>query len=368
MKIANIVCTYPPYKGGIGTSAKEFVELMDDGKNEVITFTADYDNVKYGNDDKVIRLKSFLKYGNAAFLPQLFWRLKDFDVVYLNYPFFGAQEVVWLFLLFFTRKKKFIIRYHMDVIGLSFFAKILSLPSLIITNSIFKKADLIITASLDYVKNSNLQNIYKKNKAKFIEIPFSVNIDKFKPAKKEKHNFKILFVGGLDRAHYFKGVDVLLDAVVRIKNDNWELSIIGDGDLREQYEKKTKLLGISKAVKFLGKVSDDKLPQEYQSANVLVLPSINKCEAFGIVLIEAMAAGTPVIASNLAGVRSVFENNEQGLIVMPKNISDLTDKLEYLMKSPEKLIKMERAARELAMKKYSPNKIKERLNKVLMSL
>lgn len=370
MKIANIVCTYPPYKGGIGTAAKEFADLMEEKGHKVVTFTADYGD-KIDKEEDVVRLKTLIKYGNGAFLPQFFWCLKDFDIIYLNYPFFGVQEVLWFLLKFIYPKKKFIIRYHMDVVDSSFLTKILSILTKIIFSSLFKRADIIITASLDYIENSNLKNFYNKNKNKFFEVPYGVNIEEFKfEEKKETDIFNILFVGGLDQAHYFKGVDNLIKAVEILDKEkpNWHLSIVGRGNLKEEYEKKAKDLGLVEKIHFLDEVENDELPARYREANVLVLPSTNKCEAFGIVLIEAMSSGTPVIASNLPGVRSVFENNKQGLIIEPGNVSDIVEKIKYLMNNKEAREEMQKQARKLAEEKYDFNKIGDSLENILKNL
>jgi hypothetical protein len=104
MKIASIVCAYPPYAGGMGNSAKQINELLSD-KHEIKTFTP-------------YTTKAFLRYGHGAFFPQLLWQLKKFDYIYLHYPFFGTAEIVWLFKIF-HKKQKLIIHYHMDVKGLS---------------------------------------------------------------------------------------------------------------------------------------------------------------------------------------------------------------------------------------------------------
>ena len=106
----------------------------------------------------------------------------------------------------------------MDVDSSSFLFKILSLPTRIIRNSLFKRADIITYASLDYLKHSDIANIYKKYPAKFKEIPYGVDTDKFSPAIKKDSQIKnILFVGALDKAHYFKGVNILLKAISDIR-------------------------------------------------------------------------------------------------------------------------------------------------------
>lgn len=373
MKIAHVVCVFPPYKGGIGKSALDFSLMMSRENNEVTVFTPLYDLDEEGQKkiDKIniVKIKPFLRLGNGAFIPRLFFKLKGFDVIYLHYPFFGGSEIVWLFKIF-NKKTKLVIHYHMDVLGLRGFLKILSLPSKIIKTSLFKRANLISVASLDYLENSEIKNIYSKNPEKFRETFFGVDTKKFFPLSAEKQNKQktILFVGGLDRAHYFKGLNILFDTLDIIKNrKDWILKIVGRGELKKDYQNKTVNIGISDRVFFLDSVDDDQLPIVYRESDFLVLPSINKGEAFGIVLLEAMASGIPVIASNLAGVRSVFTDLE-GLRVVPGDKNDLAKKILYFLDNEGLLKKAGYNSRLLVEKKYSYEKISERVNSIIKNL
>ncbi|HTW96889.1 MAG TPA: glycosyltransferase family 4 protein [Candidatus Methylomirabilis sp.] len=401
MKIAQIVCVYPPYKSGIGTSAFNNARVLKSAGVEVETFTLDYGRGESA-DQEVVRLKPFLKFGNGGFLPQLPRRLKDFDIIYLHYPFFGAAEIIWFWKKFFwKKKKKLIIHYHMDVVFSNWLTKILGLPSDLIFNSLFRTADRVIVASIDYAQSGQLAKIYQKYPEKFVEIPYGVDTERFKPiqfviptkpelarasegipyrrpenfkgslgsadaplgmTKKEDDKFKILFVGGLDKAHYFKGIDILLQAASELNKEgkNFILDIVGSGDLAESYQEKARTLGLAEKVNFWEKVSFEELPEKYRAADCLVLPSINKGEAFGIVLIEAMATGIPVIASDLPGVRGVF-TSESGLKIKSGDVEDLKNKIKILMDNPAKRLEMGMAARKLAEEKYSWEKVGQKL-------
>jgi glycosyltransferase involved in cell wall biosynthesis len=256
----------------------------------------------------------------------------------------------------------------MDVKNSSAVFKIFSWPNEIIKKSLFKKAEIITCASLDYVKSSQIKKIHKKYAEKFQEIPFGVDTEKFKPNNLQnppQETKNILFVGGLDKAHYFKGIDILLKATSELGIRNYELGIAGDGDLKTSYEELAKKLNINDKVRFLGKVSDEKLPGVYRQADLFVLPSINKNEAFGLVLLEAMASGVPVIASGLPGVRKVFENGKQGLLCKPNDIDDLKNKIEEILTNEEKRKEMGKEARILVLEKYSWEKVSKRLNEII---
>jgi glycosyltransferase involved in cell wall biosynthesis len=373
MKIAQIVCAYPPYAGGMAQSAYNLGRILQEDY-EVTTFTPS-------------TIKPWLQYGHGAFLPQLLWRLRKFDYIYLHYPFFGTAEIVWLFKLFCPRPK-LIIHYHMDVQNSHWLTKLLSWPSRLIRNSLFEQAAIIISASLDYVANSAIKDYYLSHTDKFRELPFGLDVNRFRPktetasgsnfalAKaKEIVNFinqkfinkgrlNLLFVGGLDRAHYFKGVDILLTALAQLPRHDWRLNIVGSGDLQSEYAALSAKLQLTKQVTFSGKLINSDLIRAYQAADVLILPSINNNEAFGIVLIEALACGVPVIASDLPGVRRVFTDHQEGWLVQPGNIQDLTQRLNYVLDHSAERTKAAKAARQLAELKYDEKIIGAQLKKI----
>jgi len=370
MKIASIACAFPPYAGGIGNSANLISQILR-SEHEVADFTPEH-------------LKPWLRYGHGSVLFSLLWRLKSFDYIYLHYPYFGTTEIVWLFKLF-NKKTKLIIHYHMDVSGLKPLARILSWPSRLTRASLLKRADLIVSASLDYVKHSQIKKYYEAAPEKFREIPFAVNLDKFRPgdlnrptvspliakAKEivnfisdkfiKKDRFNLLFVGALDAAHYFKGVEILLRAAAALDDCNFQLTIAGEGDKKSYYENLAESLKLGSKVKFVGKLSETDLIRAYQRADLLILPSVNGNEAFGIVLIEALACGLPVMASNLPGVRGVFHDQAEGWLVEPGDRSDLVKKLRLFMSDKHISQGMSGRARQLAEDKYGSEMMAQKL-------
>ena len=101
-----------------------------------------------------------------------------------------------------------------------------------------------------------------------------------------------------------------------------------------------------------------------QNSDLLVLPSINNNEAFGIVLIEALACGVPVVASDLPGVRHVFNDQKEGLLFKTGDINDLKSKLEDIIGNENKRQKMATAARQLAEDKYGLSLMENNLKKI----
>lgn len=367
MKIAHVVSTYPPYKGGMGNVAASFVRGLEKKGHKVVVLTPDYQKARERYQfESVTRLKPVFKYGNSAFVPNLYAHLKDVDVIHLHYPFFGGAETV-------ARFKKnhpqipLVISYHMDVEGAGLLKAFFQIYSKLWMPRILKSADIIIVSSMDYVEASKLFDV--REYSNIIELPFGAD-EEFKSLvdKPLSPNLELLFVGGLDKAHYFKGLSILLEAFAKLlqieKNTNPRLHIVGDGDLKEQYMALARSLGISDSVIFEGRLSDEKLIQSYQHADLTLLPSVDRSEAFGLVLLESMACGTPVIASNLPGVRSVVKEDETGLLVAPKSIDSLLEALQAMIKNPETRIMMGKLASERVNEKYRWPKIIDTLEEI----
>lgn len=382
MKVAHIVCTFPPYKGGMGNSTYHFARVLSEAGYDITVFTPDYiwrlnpirkrrqlaaeaEKVK---NFKVARLWPLFSHGNAAVLPQLLWRLSGFDIVHLHYPFYGSTSLVLLRKLFSGKKMKLIVHYHMESVSRGLKGLIFRLNRLYVLPPLIKSARVVICSSLDYAKNSALSAFYGPLKEKFKKISFGVDLKRFIELKERPINNKdktILFVGGLDRAHYFKGLENLIKAFERLSVDKElkkhglavKLNILGEGNLRAYYQGLVKDLGLEPAVSFFGQIKDKELVKFYNDCDVFVLPSINQGEAFGLVLLEALACSRPIIASNLPGVRSVFKNGREGLLVRPNDINDLVGRLKFILINDKLAKKMGRAGRKLVENKYAWEKI-----------
>lgn len=187
------------------------------------------------------------------------------------------------------------------------------------------KADLIITVS-KALKNS-IQSYGIKNH--FTVVPNVVKTDLFcLKTKKEKNNCKkILLVALLNP---IKGIPYLLKSLSNLAKErtDFSLDIIGDGPKREEYEKLAFTLGINKKVKFHGIKTKEEVAQFMQNADFFVLPSI--WESLPCVLIESMASGLPIVATNVGGIPEVI-NKKTGILVPPSNVKALSEAIDYML-------------------------------------
>lgn len=148
---------------------------------------------------------------------------------------------------------------------------------------------------------------------------------------------KVLFVGQM-RA--YKGVEVLLRAVAGLPGV--EVTLVGSGPRLEHHRQLARELGADDSVRFTGRVDDEELAATYAASDVVVLPSVNRAEAFGLVLLEGMAAGCVPVASDLPGVRDVAGGT--GLVVEPGDPSELRAALAGLAADRTRLAEMQDAS------------------------
>jgi rhamnosyl/mannosyltransferase len=227
------------------------------------------------------------------------------------------------------KKRKFIITWHANINN-SRWALFQRIYNPLIFN-LLNLVDKIVVTSEQLVYESNILNKFE-NKIEIIPLSFDPifeNNSLFAKSYDIKEKFKILFVGKLRK---YKGINYLIDA---IKELNVILTIIGDGEEKEVLISQAATLKVSDKINFLSNCGNSALIEEYRSANIFVLPSINEAEAFGVVQLEAMANGLPVINTKLkSGVPFVSLDSLTGFTVEPQNVSQLKNAILKLMNDP----------------------------------
>lgn len=276
---------------------------------------------------------------SVSFIVQL-WKLsKDRDILHFHMPFPLGD----LACLLSGYKGKVVVWWHSDIVKQK---KMMRLYRPIMERFL-QRADVIIVATKGHIDGSDYLAKYRD---KCVIIPYGIDnkviekSDLYIQQKGTESNKKvnILFVG---RFVYYKGCEVLLKAFSQIEGA--ELTIIGSGVLEKKFMAMTVELGISNCVHFLGQVDEEELSNAYEDCDIFVLPSIEKSEAFGLVQIEAMSYGKPVINTNLpSGVPYVSLNGITGLTVEPNDVQALREAMKWMIDHKEERVEMGRKARE----------------------
>ncbi|HET8572069.1 MAG TPA: glycosyltransferase family 4 protein [Candidatus Limnocylindria bacterium] len=192
-------------------------------------------------------------------------------------------------------------------------------------------------------------------------IPNGVDLDRFADAEPYEQlrdgTLNILFVGRFEER---KGLIHLLKAYHRLRKRHVDarLLIVGTGPKLREYRRYVGLRGI-RDVEFLGRVSDDEKARYFASADIFCAPATGQ-ESFGIVLLEAMAAGVPIVASDIHGYKQVVQRGVQGLLVEPRNARALAAALYTLATDADLRHRMGDAGRERAPE-YSWDRVTERV-------
>ena len=377
-RIAHIVCTFPPYRGGMGKVALENARQAVRYGHDVTVFTPKYKYLQGLKSKEVVdditihRLMPFLEIGNAADLPSLFLRLRKYDIYHLHYPFYGVLTYIF-FARLVWRKKKLIVHYHMDNYGKGIKSLIFRCYRYFVLPQMLKLADKVVVHSEDYAFNCHSSWWLRRVRDKMVVIPNGVDINFYNVRennlnKYNQRNRKLLFVGALDQAHYFKGLKVLLEALRNCRQKNWQLNIVGNGDMIDYYKKIVYNFRLEDKVQFKTDCDDKCLLSFYRNSYLTILPSITRGEAFGIVLIESMACRTAVIATNLPGVRSVVLAAKTGELAQPGDVESLRAKLDYLLDHPKTVQEYADYGFKRTIKKYSWEAIGKQLDKLYRSL
>jgi len=332
IRILQISKFFYPHFGGMEKVVRDInVGLKEDVNIKVLTCQVKGKGNKEIIDDiEVFRADSIGTYFSVPIsftFPFLLKRIsRDRDILHFHLPF---PMAVMSYLLV-KPKGKIVVWWHSDILRPKYLYKLLYKPFL---RRFLNKVDKIIVATPYHIINSDILKDFK-NKCEVI--PYGIDIEQFNftdeiKGKVEKIRRKyglkiILFVG---RLVYYKGLEYLIQAM---KSVDAKLLVIGEGYLQESLQKLVGKLKMENKVFFLGRVGNSEIVAYYYACDIFVLPSIEKTEAFGLVQLEAMACGKPVINTNLpTGVPYVGLDKITGITVPPKNSKALAEAINILL-------------------------------------
>ena len=310
----------------------------------------------------VIRTPSWNVDGSLAISPALMRQTRrlhsqrQFDLVHLHFP----DPMSHLASMMLPSRIPRVISWHADIVRQKtmrvFYAPFLK--------HAVRYAAAIIVATPSHVSSSPvLGPLASDDRIKVV--PYGFDLSAFledvpeKEAIAAKYPGRRIFAAG--RHVSYKGFDVLIKAVAKLPPDVI-LLLGGSGPLTADLRQLARRLGVDGRVHFLGFVPDKLLPAYYQASHVFCLPSVTQAEAFGIVQVEAMASGKPVVSTRLNnGVDFVNEHGKTGLTVKPGESAALADALSDLLNDESKARELGANGRAKAQAEYSADKMAERI-------
>jgi glycosyltransferase involved in cell wall biosynthesis len=276
---------------------------------------------------RVIRVPELGRYFSAPLCPSMPGELRRLspDVVHLHFP----NPTGDLAYLLSGCRAPVVMTYHADVIRRSRLFRLYRPVFGLLAPHIRR----VIATSPQYLDSSAFLAPYRDRST---VIPFGVDLDDFTlrvgevdqvQALRQRHGERIILSLGVLR--YYKGLDVLIRAMARVPG---HLLIAGQGPQRASLEVLARELGLADRISFLGEVPESERRLLLHACDVFALPSIDRSEAFGIVQLEAMACGKPVVSSDLpTGVRLVNQNGVTGRLIPPGDRDALARVLNELL-------------------------------------
>lgn len=317
---------YPPHKGGMETHLRDLCErLCSRFEPHALVAASDAAGCEETiNEVPVTRLAARFRLGAAPVCPGMARRIRESgaSLVHLHYP----NPTAVLSYLASRHRGPLVVTYHSDTVRQRFTGRAFR-PVLY---RFLRRASAVIATSPDYVESSAVLRDFR---AKCRVIPLGIAAEKFgqagddEPARRvrEEHGPRVVLAVG--RLIYYKGFAHLVRAMTTV---NSRLLIIGEGPLRAELERLRDALNLGDRVRFLGEVED--AAPYFRAADVFALPSVARSEAFGIVQLEAMAAGVPVVNTRLpSGVPFVSPDGVTGLTVEPADPAALAAALNTLL-------------------------------------
>ncbi len=355
MKIVQTPVRFYPFTGGVENYvynlSRELVKLGHD-------VTVVCANEPAGEKDEVIdgikikRLSYIGKVANTNINPRLPFELlrEEFDLIHTHLPTPWSAD--WSAIAATTRRKPLVLTHHNNIVGDGYANCVAQVYNYTGLKFILERANRIIITQPNYLASSSYLEKYED---KVEVIPVGVDAEKFRPMNTENEDNTLFFLSVLDRFHVYKGLDHLLQALNTVKEEDPDVKLIvgGEGELLDRYRQMSSSLGLEENVEFVGFIPDYEITQYYNRCDLFILPSISaEQEGFGMVLLEAMACGKPVISTDIVGVAKDLMENGAGIIVERRDAKGLAEAILHILQNKDRAGTMGAAGRRLVEEKY----------------
>jgi rhamnosyl/mannosyltransferase len=349
LKVLQVGKFYPPHMGGIETHLQVLSSRLRGAVDlRVIVASDGREGAEEVLDGVAVsRVPTWMTVASTPLCPGMIAKIRNCgaDIVHIHLP----NPAAVLAFLASGYRGRLVVTYHSDTVSQKFLGAMFE-PFL---HAALRRSAAIIATSPDYLRTSS---VLASHRDRCDVIPLGVALEEYDhcdPAavaevRRQYGDKLILSVG---RLVYYKGFEYLIRAMGDVPG---VLLIVGDGPLLAQLSALAHETGVGERVHFLRRVDQARLVACYHAADVFVLPSTARSEAFGIVQIEAMAAGLPVVNTRLdSGVPFVSLHEETGLTVPPADSGALAAAINRLLEQRDLRQKLSDAARRRASAEFS---------------
>ncbi len=369
MRIVQVSPWFYPHLGGVESHVATLSRELVARGHEVTVVTSLADASSPEREDMagvhVLRVKPRVVLMRTPVVPRMraVLRALPADVVHAHLPpplnaHYAADASA-------TRGIPFVVTYHCDVEIPSFFGSFVeSAYRRSIGADTLRQAARVIVTTRTYAATSRA--VWRHSPT---VIPNAVDERRFRPENdggpvREKLGIAaghplVLLVG---RIVPHKGVEHFIEAARYVPEARF--LVAGEGSSLAHMRRLVESFGLADRVQFLGRVSEANLPRLYAACDVFVLPSVSRLEAFGIVALEAMATGKPVVVADIPGVREVVEDGREGLLADPVNPQDLAAKIRRLLADPNLRADMGRRGREKVLSTFTIERVADQVEAV----
>jgi rhamnosyl/mannosyltransferase len=366
--ILHIYKDYYPVLGGIENHLRTLAEgLAARGQRitVLVTNTAARDEIEHSGSLTVIKAGRLLHAAStplSARMVQHARALRDVDMVHLHFPFPPGDLVAQAV----PGSPPLVVSYHSDIVRQR---TLLRLYGPLLRRTL-ARARAIIATSPPYIKSSPW---LRPHQERCTSVPYGIDMQRFTSsnpgnvaALQARYGTPLLlFVGQL---RYYKGLHFLLDALPRMQTQA-RLLLVGKGPEEPRLREQVRANGLQERVTFVGEMPNEQLPDLYRAAEVFVLPSHLRSEAFGIVQIEAQAAGLPCLSTELGtGTSYINQHGVTGFVVPPADPPALARALDVLLANPLVRRRMGEQAQQRATREFTHRRMIERIEQLYDSL
>jgi len=356
LRILHVGKFYPPHMGGMEIHLQALCgELRKSLDVSVLVANDGPRDIEECQDGvQISRAGEWLKVAGASICPSMARKIREAraDLVHMHLP----NPPAVLAYLGSGHRGPLVATWHLDVVRQKALARLFR-P---FERLFLRRCSALIASSPNYVESSPTLSAYRERCS---VIPYGIPVERFDncdqgASERIRARYGPRIVLSVGRLVYYKGFEYLVRAMAGV---DAKLLLIGDGPLRAKLEEEARAAGAADKVVFLGEISNELVAPYYHAADIFVLPSVARSEAFGIVQLEAMACGRPVVNTKVdSGVPFASLDGETGLTVPPADSHALCKAINTLLTDSTLCARFARAAVQRVRREFTVERMAER--------